>query len=252
MTAAGADGATYQLQMRKGDPGYSVLQRRTLFAERGTKLKVKPLLAGIRQFSGEKIQWYLASELRDRIRQSGVLPVGQSRTYRAVARDRSRHLVEHGLSFQWEIAKGSGQLENDTAEIVTFTAPAQPDLMHLKVTATQGEIVCEGEGMVTVTDSLLPELKSPASTQQGLPGYTFKRAPGELWRSQYNADQNVIVVNNGHRDFIYASKNQALKLRYICRLFTKELVCKNFPALSTEQILERMIELSLYTEENLK
>ena len=72
MTAAGADGATYQMQMRKGDPSYSVTQRRTLFPECGTELKVGPLLSGIRQFSGEKIQWYLASELRDRIRQSGV------------------------------------------------------------------------------------------------------------------------------------------------------------------------------------
>jgi hypothetical protein len=106
--------------------------------------------------------------------------------------------------------------------------------------------------MVTVTDSLLPEMKGPSSTQQGLPGYTFKRAPGELWRSQYDTDQNVIVINNGHRDFVYASKNKSLKLRYICRLFTKELVCKNFPGSSPEQLLERMIELSLYTEENLK
>jgi hypothetical protein len=90
------------------------------------------------------------------------------------------------------------------------------------------------------------------STRQGLPGYTFKRAPGELWRSRYDLDQNVIVINNGHRDFVYASKTRALKLRYICRLFAKELVCKNFPGYSSEQLLERMIELLLYTEENLK
>ncbi len=477
MTTAGADGATYQMQMRKGDPSYFVTQRRTLFPERGTELKIKPLLAGIRHFSGEKIQWYLASELRDRIRQSGVqikvvdrharkeytveprqfggrllhqlpepttahgdiylelyltdpspsnrvglyragtrvlsnladldplrgdpwaggylegiveasflnltpgtrtgvihdrafddfcralakveesltriideqrraeeerashkilrtiqkafkeallalpaeeydwfdiqkhgegralrshpeagglpvtaaqpngeqedgsspedgqkqffeyagplfsvrlspqssvVPIGKSRTYRAVARDRTRHLVEHALSFQWQITQGDGQLENPQSEIVTFTAPTQPGLIHLKVTAKQGEIVCEGEGMITVTDSLLPDMKEPSATQKGLPGYTFKRAPGELWRSRYDLDQNVIVINNGHRDFVYASKNKALQLRYICRLFAKELICKNFPGSSPEQLLERMIELSLYTEENLK
>ena len=477
MTAAGADGVTYQMQMRKGDPSYLVTQRRTLFPERGTELKIKPLLSGIRQFSGEKIQWYLASELRDRIRQSGVqikvvdrharkeytveprqfggrllhelpaaasargeiylelyltepgegsrvglyrsgtrvvsslaeldafqrepwtggyvegivdasflnltpgtrtgvihdaafedfcrtlagveetlagivdeqrraeeerasqrilrtiqkafkeallalpaeeydwfdiqkrgegqklrprvdsdglpvdgtqsgiaqggeassgdgqkqffeyagplfsvrispqssvVPVGQSRSYRAVARDRARHLVEHNLTFQWEITEGDGQLENAQSEIATFTAPDQPGLIRLKVTACQGAIVREGEGMITVTDSLLPEMKEPSATQQGLPGYTFKRAPGELWRSRYDTDQNVIVISNGHRDFVYASKTKSLKLRYICRLFTKELVCKNFPGSSPEQLLERMIELSLYTEENLK
>ena len=35
-------------------------------------MKIAPLLEGIRALSGEKIQWYLAAELRDRIRQSGV------------------------------------------------------------------------------------------------------------------------------------------------------------------------------------
>jgi len=476
MTAAGADGVTYQMQMRKGDPSYSVSQRRTLFPECGTELKVSPLLSGIRQFSGEKIQWYLASELRDRIRQSGVLikvvdrharkeytveprqfsgrlfhqlpatttphgevylelylaesgppnhvglyragtrvvsslaeldafqhapwtdgylegivdapflnltpgtrtgiihdaafealhhalagveetltniideqrraederasqkilrtiqkafkeallalpveeydwfnikkggagrglrsradaeglqitdaesvgvqgesspkdaqkrffeyagplfsvrispqssvvPVGQSRTYRAVARDRSRHSVEHNLRFRWEIAEGDARLENTRSEIVTFNSPEQPGLIRIKVTAMQGEIVREGEGMITVTDSLLPEMKEPSATQKGLPGYTFKRASGELWRSRYDLDQNVIVINNGHRDFVYASRTKALKLRYICRLFAKELVYKNFPGISSEQLLERMIELLLYTEENLK
>lgn len=476
LTNAGGDGATYQMQMRKGDPSYTVTRRRTLFPERGTELKVKPLLPGIRQFSGEKIQWYLASELRDRIRQSGarirvvdhqarkeylveprqyggrllhqlpvsttshgeiyvelylsdpnpnhhiglyrsgtrivssladldrfrhepwtggclegivdapflnltpgtrtgvvhdavfedfsravagleeslnniideqrraeeerasrkilltiqkafreallalpaeeydwfdiqksgegqmprsrvdaeglaltdaeiegiceiasspksaqkqffeyagplfsvrispqssVVPVGQTRSYRAITRDRRRYLVEHNLGFEWEIVDGAGRLENAGSEIVTFVAPEQPGLVRMKVTVSQGEIVCVGESIVTVTDSLLPEMKTPSATQQGLPGYTFKRAPGELWRSQYDSDQNVIIINNGHRDFVYASKKKALKLRYICRLFAKELVCKNFPGYSSEQLLERMIELSLYTEENL-
>ncbi len=35
----------------------------------GTEVLIKGILPGIKNFSGEKIQWYLASELRDRIRQ---------------------------------------------------------------------------------------------------------------------------------------------------------------------------------------
>lgn len=477
MTTTGADGKTYQMQMRKGDPGYTVTPKRLLFPDHGTELKISPLLSGIRQFSGEKIQWYLASELRDRIRQSGVhikvidrharkeykveprqfsgrllhqlptpttsrgeiylelyltepgpeshvglyrsgtrvvpdltelaafqrepwssgylqgivdasflnltpgtrtgviqdgafenlcqtlievedalvriiaeqrraeeerasqkmlgtirkafreallalpaeeydwfdiqkdgqgralrssttpegmsvtepepddvnlegssadtvqkqffeyagplfsatisprssvVPVGQSRTYRAIARDRTRHVVEHNLAFQWELVEGAGTLDNDQSEIVTFVAPEQPGLTRIKVTVTQDQQVCEGEGLITVTDSLLPELKQPAEARQGLPGYTFRKAPGELWRSRYDVEQNVIVINNGHRDFVYASRIKSLKLRYICRLFAKELVYKNFPGYSPDQLLERMIELSLYTEENLK
>ena len=72
LTSSGSDGTTWQMTMRKGDPSYAVSPRHLLFPRRGTELKIKPLLPGVRQLSGDKMQWYLASELRDRIRQSGV------------------------------------------------------------------------------------------------------------------------------------------------------------------------------------
>ena len=469
LTSAGADGRVYQMRMRKGDPGYTVTGRNALLSRPGTELKIKPLLAGIRQMSGEKIQWYLASELRDRIRQSGVelrvvdrharreyrveprrfsgrllhdlpsgstplgevylelylaepapenqvglyrsgtrvlvniseldafqhapwttgflqgivdapflnltpgtrsgviqdqafqalldvlapvearlsqivdeqrraeeeqasrhilraiqrafqeallalpaeqydwfevrgrggahagapgaegatldepkvhegegepaqkeffgyagplfsvrvsptscvVPVNGTRTLRAVARDRSHRTVEEGVAFSWTITGGGGQLENADGEIVTFRAAAEPGLTGLRVTARQGDVVCDAEGTITITESLLAETE-PASNRQGLPDYTFERAPGELWRSRYDAEQNVIVINNGHRDFVYASRSSAMKLRYIARLFVKELVLRNFPGQPAAELLERMVELSLYTEEHLK
>src|SRR5499433_1613758 len=72
LTSTGADERAWQMVMRKGDPGYSVKPRRALFSEPGTQLRITRLLEGIRSLSGEKIQWYLAAELRDRIRHSGV------------------------------------------------------------------------------------------------------------------------------------------------------------------------------------
>src|ERR1700740_2437004 len=72
MTSQGADRRPYQMIMRRGDPRYVVGVRRALFAEQGTELRISPLLEGIRSLSGEKIQWYLASELRDRIRNAQV------------------------------------------------------------------------------------------------------------------------------------------------------------------------------------
>ena len=72
MVSTGADQRVYQMTMRKGDPRYDVSARRVLLAEKGTELKISPLLEGIRTLSGEKIQWYLASELRDRIRDAHV------------------------------------------------------------------------------------------------------------------------------------------------------------------------------------
>jgi hypothetical protein len=477
LTSAAADGRGYQMQMRKGEPGYTVHQKRTLFSEQGTQLTVKPLLPGIRQFSGEKIQWFLASELRDRIRQSGaqikvvdrharkeykveprqfggrllhrlptaatsrgelylelylteptpdsrvglyrsgtrvladltqldtfhqepwntgylqgiidapflnltpgtrtgvihdyafadfcaalkeveknllsiikeqkkaeedrtsremlraiqrafkeallalpteeynwfdvrtkgheqvrraapgppgvqvaeaktgaepdegdgsepaqrqffeyagplsnvrispascVVSVRQTRNFRAVPRDRVRHLVEQELEFRWNVAAGGGTLTNTSGEIVTYTAPEEPGLARIHVVVTQGLVTCQAEAMVTVTDSLLPEREESSAPKQGLPSYTFERAPGQLWRSKYDADHNVIVINNGHRDFVYASRSKALKLRYMARLYAKEMVCRNFPGYPPDQLLERLIELSLYAEESLK
>jgi hypothetical protein len=469
LASAGADGHTYQMHLKKGDPGYSVTARRSLFARQGTELRVAPMLPGVRHLSGEKIQWYLASELRERIRQSGVairvidrqarkefkveprdfsgrllhglpilatrsgevyvelyltdqsadnhvglyrngtrvlesvteldamrrplwssdwlqgivdvpflnvtpatrlgliqdhvfadfiaalpplesalreiigeqqraeeerasrqilraiqnafreallkLPpeeydwfevpdrhsskrssydgakgdlkagmnlhersprqkrffefagplysvriapassvvaVGQQRSYRAVARDRNRQLIESELTFAWNISEGSGSLDRSDSEIVSFTAPTEPGLTRLNVAVSQGLVSCEAEALITITDSLLPSFKQSGRMQQGLPGYTYHNAPGELWRSRYDAEQNVVVINKGHRDFVYASRSKALKVRYLTRLFAKELVQKNFPGLPGEQLLERMIELSLYTEENLR
>ena len=72
MISIGADHRSHQMTMHKGDPRYDVSARRVLFAEKGTELRVSPLLEGVRTLSGEKIQWYLASELRDRITDAHV------------------------------------------------------------------------------------------------------------------------------------------------------------------------------------
>ena len=131
-------------------------------------------------------------------------------------------------------------------------APAVPELSRLTLTARQGDTVCEAEAIITVTDSLTVAIRESEESRKGLPGYTFEHKAGALWRSRYDAEKNVVVINNGHRDFVYASRNKALKLRYIGRLFVKEVVYSNFPGLPPDQLLERMIELSLYMEENLK
>ena len=480
MTSKGADQRAYQMTMRRGDPRYAVNVRRTLFAEQGTELKISPLLEGIRSLSGEKVQWYLASELRDRIRdtqvritvidklarkqyqveprkfegrllhqlpavrspfgeayaelyltepdedcrvaltrggtrviedlatlpglerppwnsrylqglidvpylnltpgtRSGivhderyasfveglvkleahlndlidaqrraeeeqanreslrviqrafreamlVLPreeydwfdipsripqdsgareprerglasgdmhgeeaalgveepqkeasaqrqffdyagplhsvlispttstvaVKESRRFRALPRDRSRRRVEEDLTFAWAILEGGGTLSSTSDQEITFEAPDSPVLVRLSVTVSQRDIRCSAEALVTVTDSLDLSVSSSVANARGLPGYTFERAAGELWRSRFDAVRNLIVVNSGHRDFVFATRTRALQLRYIVRLYVKELVLRNFAGMQAEQIAERMVELSLYVEEKLK
>ena len=472
LTSTGADDRAWQMVMRKGDPGYTVKARRTLFAEPGSQLRINRLLEGIRSLSGEKIQWYLAAELRDRIRQSGVritvidkiarkqyaveprqyegrllhhlptvraiagdvyaelymnepketnrvalfrhgtrvfedisvvdglakppwttrylqghidapfinltpgtrsgiihdeayaalldaltpletklteileaqrraeeeqasrellqtiqrafreaflaLPaeeydwfdihsgtqrgsgaslrnvgtteklingvterengngkqrqffefagplftvaispsssvvrVGEQRTLRALPYDRSRRRVESDLTFTWEVIEGGGALEHRHDQVATFIAPAEPGLARVKVMVSQDDIERSAEALITVTHELLSQVGTTVVESQGLPGYTFESAPGDSWRSRFDTSRNVIVINNGHRDFVYVARTRTLKLRYLIRLYAKELVLKNFVGLPPDQLLERMVELSLRTEENL-
>ena len=480
MISAGTDQRSYQMTMSKGDPGYAVSPRRVLFAERGTEVRISPLLEGIRTLSGEKVQWYLASELRDRIRnakvrvtvidklarkqyeveprayagrllhqlpavrtpfgdayaelylaepadscsvaltragtrviedlatvpglehapwssrylqglidvpflnltpgtRSGIIhderyaalleaiqaleghlqelieaqkraeeehasqqslraiqrafreallalppeeydwfdiqararsesglprpggeevgsavgekgqgdlgvtepafnlgvqrhffdyagplfsvvispacsttPVNERRRFRALPRDRSRRRVEADLQFSWEIAEGGGTLAGTVDQEVEYLAPATPGLARLQVSVTQHDVTCSAEALITITASLEASMSTAIVNARGLPGYTFERAAGELWRCRFDAERNLIIVNNGHRDFVFATRNRALQLRYLVRLYVKELVLKNFTGVPAEQLLERMIELSLYAEEKLK
>ena len=145
-------------------------------------------------------------------------------------------------------------MEEVNDQEVKYRAPPAPGLARLRVTVTQRETICHAEALITVTDSSIAGAINPttAVTTRGLPAYTFERAAGELWRSRFDAERNIIVVNSGHRDFVFATRNRALQLRYLVKLYVKELVLRNFAGLAAEQLLERMVELSLHAEENLK
>jgi hypothetical protein len=183
---------------------------------------------------------------------SSVIEVGGSRALHAIARDRARRPVEHELAYTWAILEGEGTLESTRGEFATFQAAAEPGLARVEVTVVQRDIVCKAEAQITVTASLLTKAGGRDSSYQGLPGYTYHKAAGELWRSRFDTERNLVVINNGHRDFVYAARSKMLKLRYICRLFAKELVLKNFVGIPPDQLLERLLELTLYTEENLR
>jgi hypothetical protein len=183
---------------------------------------------------------------------ASTTPLNEARKFRALPRDRSRRRVSEDLTFAWSLIDGQGALEGVTNQEVEYRAPGVPGLARLRVTVTQREISATAEALITVTDSLESAMAPAVVNTRGLPGYTFERAAGELWRCRFDAERNVIVVNSGHRDFVFATRNRALQLRYLVRLYVKELVLKNFAGLPADQLLERMIELSLYAEEKLK
>jgi hypothetical protein len=183
---------------------------------------------------------------------ASTTPLNETRKFRALPRDRSRRRVVEDLAFAWEIPDGAGSLEGGADQEVEYRAPAVPGLARLKVAVSQRGVTVSAEALITVTDSLEGAMAPAVVNTRGLPGYTFERAAGELWRCRFDSDRNIIIVNSGHRDFVFATRNRALQLRYLVRLYVKELVLKNFAGLPADQLLERMIELSLYAEEKLK
>ena len=184
---------------------------------------------------------------------SSVIGVGERRKLRAVARDRAGRSVESDVGFEWRIFEGAGTLEGTDSAYVEYTAPEEPCIVTVELRATQGETLLVANALITVTAELVRRPSGAAGAgRRGLPGYTYRRAPGELWRSRYDPEQSVIYINNAHADFVYASRHPMTKVRYIARLFAKELVLANFPEADREELLERMVELTLYTEESLK
>ena len=182
-----------------------------------------------------------------------VVKVKTTRVFRCIPRDRNRRVVERDVDIYWRIKEGDGSLDTTKGEFVTFTAPEEPGLTILQATALQGDTECKAEAIITVSETLIrKEGHDGKDAGRGIPGYTFIRAPGELWRSRYDEKRNLVVINNGHKDYIYSSQKKARKIKYICRLFAKELVLQNFVGFEPEDLLERMIELTLYTEEHLR
>ena len=185
---------------------------------------------------------------------TSIIGVNEKKTFRLIARDRNKRLIDTPLSITWSIKEGNGILSKKSGEIIEFTAPDEPGLTVLEATAVQDDIRITAESVITVTDQIIPKKgeESTAGIKKGLPGYTFRNAPGELWRSRFDHDRNLIIINNGHADFMFASKNNTRKIKYILRLFVKELIIANFPEANRHELLERMIELTMYTEEHLK
>jgi Histidine kinase-, DNA gyrase B-, and HSP90-like ATPase len=183
-----------------------------------------------------------------------VIPVGEKKRFSIIVKDRKGVRLDTGFSVCWELTDDQGEIDDSSSIYISYTAPEEPCVTSLGCIVRQGETEVLAEALITVTAELeaIGGGSSPSDRRKrGLPGYTYRKAPGELWRSRYDLERDLIIINNGHADFIYASKQKSRKLKYISKLFSKELVLANFPEVNREQILERMIELQLYTEENL-
>jgi len=86
---------------------------------------------------------------------------------------------------------------------------------------------------------------------RGLPSYRLEPEHGQPWRSRYDSRANEIIINSSHRDFLSSKASVGKHRRYIGKLYAKEVVLSNFPHESPAQALERLIEVTLRTEDAL-
>ena len=187
---------------------------------------------------------------------SAVISIGGAKKFQVKVRDRKGVPIDEELAISWETSNGLGALSDSSGEVVEFSASSEPGIEELTVQVTQHDKTVSATAVITVTRELFDRKSgeveaSGQKTGRGLPGYTYIHKPGELWRSSYDPERGIIIINSGNADFIYASHTRSRKLRYISKLYAKELVMINFPEADKNQLLERMIELQLYSEENL-
>jgi len=163
----------------------------------------------------------------------------------ATPRDSEGSAIRGGVTFSWRVVSGAGAIEPAAATCQVMSA--ETGLVAVEVVALQERV--ETTDLVEVLFS--DESASDGPGTRGLPSYRLEPEHGQFWRSRYDAAKNEIIINSAHRDFL-ASRSSATKhRRYIGKLYAKEVVLSNFPHETPAEAMERLIELTLRTEDTL-
>jgi hypothetical protein len=213
-------------------------------------------------------------------RQPRRLPGGECQLT-AVARDALGIVITDGVQYAWRVVEGDGRLECDpeaatcrvTAEgagVVTIELVASEAAVRPAGAAADAWVAVSGgnaraAGGNSAPGSSAPEISDRVTVKfledgaadgngpggRGLPSYRLEPEHGQPWRSRYDARANEIIINSSHRDFLSSKASVGKHRRYIGKLYAKEVVLSNFPHESPAQALERLIEVTLRTEDAL-
>jgi hypothetical protein len=154
--------------------------------------------------------------------------------------------ITAGVAFTWRLAAGEA----------TLVATQSTCAVTGELAGTATVVVTAVQGGTEATDQVEVRFLEGAGdedgpTQRGLPSYRLEAEHGQPWRSRYDSRRNEIVINSAHRDFLASRVSPAKHRRYIGKLYAKEVVLSNFPHESPAQALERLVEITLRTEEAL-
>ncbi len=165
----------------------------------------------------------------------------------AKPKDQHGTVIHDGVSFSWQAVEGDTILRGTGGPECSVASPAI-GLVTIEVTASQGELHVADQVDVKFLNSFPADDDGGA---KGLPSYRLEPEHGQPWRSRYDAAVNEIVINSAHRDFVSSKTTLAKHRRYIGKLYAKEVVLINFPHESPSEVMERLIEITLRTEDAL-
>lgn len=172
-------------------------------------------------------------------------PPGRECRLIATAYDAQGVEVAEGLSWTWGVVAGTATIVPDGAACV-ITSPATG---LVAVQAVAWQFLLEATDQVNV--KFVEPTQGEGDGGRGLPSYRLEAEHGQPWRSRYDSAANEIVINSAHRDFLASRSSPARHRRYVGKLYAKEVVLTNFPHESPAEVMERLIEVTLRTEDAL-
>lgn len=153
--------------------------------------------------------------------------------------------IPNGVATSWQILSGSAAIATDGSSCRV----ASSDLGIVTVEATARQAGVEVSDRVDL--KFMIDADADTAGGRGLPGYRLEPEHGQPWRSRYDGTANEIVINSAHRDFLASRASAAKHRRYVGKLYAKEVVLTNFPHESPAEVMERLIEVTLRTEDAL-
>jgi hypothetical protein len=172
-------------------------------------------------------------------------PPGGSCLFTAAPCDADGTPIPGGVAIAWRIVAGSAGIATDGDSCRVASSDA--GLVVVEAVARQGGV----EVSDRVELKFVVDTAAAGAGGRGLPGYRLEAEQGQPWRSRYDPVANEIVINSAHRDFLASRSTPAKHRRYIGKLYAKEVVLTNFPHESPAEVMERLIEVTLRTEDAL-
>jgi len=171
---------------------------------------------------------------------------GQECHLSATAIDAEGMPISSGVTFTWHVVEGNATVLAVEKEMYRITSK---NIGHVvvRVVAVQEEHTSTEEASV----KFLSTSDDEPDASKGLPSYRLEAEHGSPRRSRYDDRKNEIIINSAHRDFLTSKQTGAKHRRYIGKMYAKEVVLINFPHDSSSEIMERLIEILVRTEDAL-